>query len=397
MAWQGRPNRGHNKRWPPGAIGIGAEALLDPDHFKKNLHRFGPVFKSNHFRSPMVCVVGVARAQRLLSEHDAELGFHVLPYDRFIPGGLTRWMPEPDHTTYRRALTTRFSPSFLAGSEQLISMRMAALTGVLGAASGRAPDGIAPLDYVRSAVFGLWSELILGVEPEDCAFGELEQLYDFLDIYRRPAADDAEIAGAVARLTELTSLSDDPVLTSNLLWLTSTTSEDTAGLLMWLLKHLADNPEWLHAARHDDALANRIVSESVRLEQSEYVMRHIKTEFEFEGHVFPQDWVLRICIHESHRDAALFVDPDRFNPDRFVSRRYTRDEYAPFGIDARSCIGLHLTRTVGRIFTAELARGFDLTVVNAGRRELSAHRHWAPSPDFSVHMAARAHVGGNVS
>ena len=43
------------------------------------------------------------------------------------------------------------------------------------------------------------------------------------------------------------------------------------------------------------------------------------------GFRLPRGWLLRICVHESHRDPAVFEHPEVFDPDRFLRRAPTRD------------------------------------------------------------------------
>ena len=67
----------------------------------------------------------------------------------------------------------------------------------------------------------------------------------------------------------------------------------------------------------------------------------------------------------------MFAEPDRFDPERFARRTYSREEYAPFGSDAHGCMGSHFAHFLGRLFVEELALGFDWRVVTDGppRRE----------------------------
>jgi cytochrome P450 len=103
----------------------------------------------------------------------------------------------------------------------------------------------------------------------------------------------------------------------------------------------------------------------------------------------PAGWSIRFCIHESHRDPAVFADPDRFDPERFARRTYSRDEYAPFGADAHGCMGAHITHFLGRLFVEELAQGFEWQIVQDGPTEPGGNRHrdhWRPNSRHRVVM-----------
>jgi cytochrome P450 len=129
------------------------------------------------------------------------------------------------------------------------------------------------------------------------------------------------------------------------------------------------------------------VSESVRLEQSEYLHRRATRDFKFRGVVIPKGWLVHVCIHESHRDPQVFEEPNVYNPDRFLESSYPAD-YAPFGIGDRSCIGVPLTREISRRFLLHLAQ-YEMVVVQDGPRELSAQRHWAPSSRLRLTLDPR--------
>ena len=55
-----------------------------------------------------------------------------------------------------------------------------------------------------------------------------------------------------------------------------------------------------------------------QLAQSEYLFRRANNAIQFRGVVIPAGWLVRVCIREIHRDPAVFTNPDRFDPDRFL-------------------------------------------------------------------------------
>ena len=101
----------------------------------------------------------------------------------------------------------------------------------------------------------------------------------------------------------------------------------------------------LKATDGTEPLSIRCVRETLRLRQSEYIYRKVLDDIPVEDFVIPKGWLLRVCVRESHRDPLLFENPNGFNPDRFIARRYSRAEYSTFGASRVSCLGEHLTLT----------------------------------------------------
>jgi cytochrome P450 len=85
----------------------------------------------------------------------------------------------------------------------------------------------------------------------------------------------------------------------------------------------------------------------------------------------------------------VFENPDVFDPDRFLRKRPTRDEYSPFGLDRHACIGEGLARAMGEMFARELTR-YAWEVTTDGPAQMSSWRHWEPSSRFRVRLALRA-------
>lgn len=416
-AWQGRADYGSAQGLPPGRVGMGAEPLTDPDFFTNAALRYGPIFKSNHFREPMICVVGIRAASELFRTHrDALVAFPDPAYDRFIPGSLLRWKNGEEHLDHRRVFAKALSPHFLRSAEGAIRSSLAAGLATMEAESRTSATGVAPLPHIRSMVLAAWTEVLLGIPATDPAYPELRLLFHDLEVHLPKALPAKRVAGALDRVEELirtaasspeapnlaTELEavrpgslEDPTSIRNLIYTTVTTHQDVSGLLIWVLKHLSDYPERRQAVRSGALLgtdlADRVTSETIRLEQSEYIYLRAARPISFKDFTIPQGWLVRACVHESHRDATVYIDPDRFNPDRFIGHPYTRDTYAPFGMDHRSCTGEALTRLICRAFVCELLCTYDWDVVSDGQRELSAERHWAPSSRFRISLRQ---VGG---
>ena len=128
----------------------------------------------------------------------------------------------------------------------------------------------------------------------------------------------------------------DRTLVRNFIYLLQTSCIDVSDLLLWILKYLCEDPRWMKnlqthwsaaersGFRHAQDLAHRVVLETLRLEQSEYLMRKALHDLHFEGFLIPKGWLVRIGVRESHRDRAIYEDPHVFNPDRFIAN-FQRD------------------------------------------------------------------------
>lgn len=419
--WQARPTRGRTKSWPAGSVGVGSQAMADPEFYFTGWQTYGRVFKANLFDEPIVCVVGVREAMELFHEHgDSLTPLGNMPWNRFIPGGLARWMTGDTHQHYRRLLAGSLGARLIGRNGELMQGEIdRTLTLMADESAGR--GAAAPLPYVEDLVFGIWAGLFFGIPRESGSFERLEAAYEVISIEKhaptrivRPALRDLLdiVSPGIARhgqgagenglsntlLGEVLSRDggalSDPMTMINLIYLMETSSLDVTGLLMWLLKDAADNPQYLDELRligEDSSplsLANRMVSESVRLDQSEFLHRLATEDISFRGVVIPKGWMVHVCIHESHRDPQIFENPDEYNPDRFLGSGYQGD-YAPFGIDGRACVGVPLTREFSRRLLQQLAVGYEISIVEDGPRELSAQRHWAPSSSMQLKLKAR--------
>ena len=122
LLWRARPSHGTGSALPPGSLQLlPVRPWSDPEFYAKQARRHGEIFKMSQFGQPMVCVLGLERANRLLLEHDAQLVAPPLPFSRFIEGGYLRYLPEETHARYRRIFRAVFHSEVLASAEPRIA------------------------------------------------------------------------------------------------------------------------------------------------------------------------------------------------------------------------------------------------------------------------------------
>jgi len=309
----------------------------------------------------------------------------------------------------------------------------------LAAAVGAAPGGA--LDRIVLAAF---AQVLFGLDEESAAFPALarghavlreQSLAAPLTARSRKALEDLRAlvearagevrAGAGAGESRACALQElaradprmpDGICVDNLLFILRIATDNVGALLRWLIKTLGEHPQWsdqlrreLLAEREREAsspaadesgplaasgppgLADRIVMETLRLTQSEYLYRVVREEFEHGGFVFPAGWQLRVCVRESHRDEQIWPDAARFDPDRFLARGVPRTQYSPFGFHHHACNGVDLNNMICRVTLEELAAGFDWSVVRDGTIERGFRHwsHWRPSAKLAIAISPR--------
>ncbi|MFI9637306.1 cytochrome P450 [Nocardia sp. NPDC051929] len=146
--------------------------------------------------------------------------------------------------------------------------------------------------------------------------------------------------------------------------------ETTATSLVWALFRLHRAPEALARLRRelDDAgreagpaelaalpYLDAVCQETLRLHPPvPIVLRRLTEPFALRGVTLAPGETMGIAVPLLHSDPEVWTDPGRFDPSRFVDRRYRPFEFAPFGGGHRRCIGATLADYELRIALATI-------------------------------------------
>ncbi|MFF5491376.1 cytochrome P450 [Streptomyces virginiae] len=178
-------------------------------------------------------------------------------------------------------------------------------------------------------------------------------------------AHDSDSGPADQRLTDAEII--DQIITFFLVG-----TETSATALAWALHLLAQHPEIekrLHAevdavlggrpATHADLprleLTGRVITETLRLwPPAWFFTRTCTADTRLGRHTVPAGTTLLYSPYLLHRQADLYPDPDRFDPDRWTTGQPRREAFIPFGAGPRKCIGDRFATIVSTLALATI-------------------------------------------
>ena len=381
--------------------------------------RFGPVFKAVAYDVLWVCIVDLATGRRLLRDHAEQLKpvTLALPY---VPGGFLRQMQGETHRKYRRAVMhSVLDGDTIAQRAVLESIARDALRDYARSAASNGSSATAYLDTLNAIATGMLLVLFFGVAPGSAPYERLDRGFNELGPHhlvwhvgeREKQAFEAIRAcllelrsaraspppGAAASILDRALAQDalDETLLGNFIYMVEMGRYDTRGLFRWLSKYTAEQPELLTrmAAEPDRPGAERsfaeaFVLETLRMDQSERLIRLALNDIEFEGYFIPRDTRVRVCLWESHKSEASFPDALKFHPERFLNANFGNDQFAPFGLDQHQCPFGSVVMQTSLSFLRALARGYSITATHEGQPVRGIYV-WEPANEFSVRLSAR--------
>jgi len=149
----------------------------------------------------------------------------------------------------------------------------------------------------------------------------------------------------------------------------------TAVALAWSLYELARNPHVMKKLRlelenfddkNDPALLltlpylSAVCNETIRLHPIlAECARVLTAPMEICGQTAHSGQAFVISIVGIHHNPVIYAEPDQFNPERFIERKYNIFEFLPFGGGHRRCLGSGLAEYTLRIALAEMVKHWD--------------------------------------
>lgn len=387
--------------------------------------RLGPIFKVHGGRTLLVCVVGIPLCRRFLKENSEHVTPATVKLESLFPRGFLRKMHGDEHAKYRKALLRAIDPQSIPRCEQTLDQITHDALDRYASAHREGP--LPPNDFIRALddiATGQLLHLCFGAEYRTESYDSLMRQFRRLgpegfewyvgrrereafvairETLRKQCLDHARAdtsansndewsADSILARLQVDRALDETML-GNLIYMVEMGRHDVYSLFRWLTKYATEDPLTLqrladkNAASSNGGLsrADAFVMETLRMAQSERLIRTVNRDLVFEGFSIPKSSTVRLCTWESHKAPEAFAEPFAFHAERFLQRDYTREEYAPFGMDHHSCPFGHMSVMLGSMFLRSLASAYTLEPMGDGPA-VRARYHWHPAREFTVRV-----------
>lgn len=176
---------------------------------------------------------------------------------------------------------------------------------------------------------------------------------------------------------------DDSEIMDNLLTLIIAGQTTTAAAMMWSVKFLHDNKDAQDMLREEQLSLTKMKPEGASLNHEDinnmrYGLKVVKETLRMsnvllwfprvalkdctiEGYEIKKGWHVNIDATCIHYDSDLFMDPLKFNPQRFdeMQKPYS---FIPFGSGPRTCLGMNMAKVTMLVFLHRLTSGYTWTL-----------------------------------
>lgn len=411
------------KRLPPGGfIALNLAELSDQQFLLKQSQRIGPVFKAIWGRKYCTCIVGLPLCRRFLDQHSNDVRPQSLELESLFPKGFLRRMQGEDHKKYRRLILKSIDSQIITRDSTLFEK---IVTDELAAFQSQQIGDVCPperyIETLKNSANRLLIYIFFGAQSGSDYFEKLEKMYNDLGpdgLVWVPEEKQKRIFNTIRDylLNQLEKHIDnersglqrsiigrmycagdlDETSLGNLIYMVEMGRYDLRLLFRWLSKYAAENSALLeriaagNTVAHDGrvSLEEAFVLETLRLNQSERLMRSVNRDINFEGFFIPQGSLVRLCLWESHKSSESFAEPFIFNPDRFIHQHPTKNQFAPFGLGNHSCPFAQISIKLSSIFIKMLAMNHKVEAIADGP-PFRATFHWQPAEQFSVRLTER--------
>jgi cytochrome P450 len=376
----------------------------------------GPIFKLTEQNHSQICVIGLPLARRLLKENALVLRPVTIELTSLFSEGFMRQMVGETHKKYRASLVAAINElelqTFLPELQIIASSRLGKYFVESNTREDTSQDY---LDALTDIATGFLLRVFFGASPGTEAHTNLLILFrklgphglvwNITDVQTRAFKElcaelkklfsekvEIEMTGGDGILQILHGAGSlDDTLLGNLIYMVEMGRYDMRGLFRWISRNAANAPEWVEEIRAPEnsemekalSVARAFIQETLRMDQSERLIREVTDDFIFENFRFPKSWRVRICLWESHKNADNFPQPFEFEPERFLSNPPSRNSYSPFGLDRHQCPFSEIAVTLGTVFLQYLTQEYRVSALNDGSGIRGAY-HWEPPTDFTI-------------
>ena len=384
--------------------------------------RLGHVFKALEWDEFCVCIVGLKECARFLQDHDADITPVTMGLESLFSKGFLRQMCGGDHQHYREALLRAIgstTATFNSGILETITAEQLAHYAAIPEDSAKQRDTF--IETLRAISSGMLIQLFFGARYGSAPFKKLTESYQKLgpnglvwNIEKPQVQAYAAIRDQlVERIAEQEKPADewlpqsimgaicehgtlDETILGNLIYMVEMGRFDMYSLFRWLTKFAAENPalvdrlafECKEPSKNGKSLAEAFVMETLRLEQIERLGRRVNRDIIFGNYLIPKHATVRLCLWESHKSPKSFAEPFVFNPERFIEKAFTSDQYAPFGLGKHRCPLSSIAIKMSTLFLSTLVANYSLEPIANGPPIRGVY-HWEPAWKFAPRLKKR--------
>ena len=384
--------------------------------------RLGPVFKALEWDEFCVCIVGLKECARFLQDHDADITPVTMGLESLFSKGFLRQMGGDDHQHYREALVRAIGSTTATVNNRILETITAEQLAHYAAISEVGPNQRDSfIETLRAISSGMLIQLFFGARYGSASFKKLTESYQKLgpnglvwDIKKQQKQAYAEIRDQLQkRISEQGKQVDewlpqsimgiirehgtlDETFLGNLIYMVEMGRFDMYSLFRWLTKFAAENFalvdrlafECKEPPKNGKSLAEAFVMETLRLEQIERLGRRVNRDLIFGNYLIPKHATVRLCLWESHKSPRSFAEPFVFNPERFIEKGFTSDQYAPFGLGKHRCPLANFAIKMSTVFLRTLAANYSLEPLGNGPPIRGVY-HWEPAWKFAPRLKKR--------
>lgn len=200
---------------------------------------------------------------------------------------------------------------------------------------------------------------------------------------RRNPGDDMFSQMCIAQNEEGQQYTDEEII-NQMIFVMMASHDTTTSTLTSMVYETARSPEWQERMRAEAHMFyekgpleyNRlkefeeigyVLNECLRLHPALVAMpRKVVKGFDFKGYHIPADTIIAVSPHISHRDPAVWSNPEEFDPLRFSPERAEHKKasncFIPFGAGRHVCIGKYFAEMEAKITMSHFARRFKWSV-----------------------------------